>query len=111
MVGFWHTLSGAVTGDGGCGAPVRDDGARHRTASRSGCPTSREAPSGGVQRRARRAVGAAVLAGPSGEAYCLASAQPAGAKVSGMAKVRVNHDGWLALPAAVRRKLGLVTGD
>jgi AbrB family looped-hinge helix DNA binding protein len=25
--------------------------------------------------------------------------------------VRVNHDGWLALPAAVRQKLGLVTGD
>jgi AbrB family looped-hinge helix DNA binding protein len=28
-----------------------------------------------------------------------------------MAKVRVNYDGWLALPAAVRQKLGLVTGD
>ena len=25
--------------------------------------------------------------------------------------MRVNHDGWLALPAAVRRKLGLATGD
>ena len=26
-------------------------------------------------------------------------------------QVRVNYDGWLALPAAVRRKLGLSTGD
>src|SRR4051812_14719335 len=28
-----------------------------------------------------------------------------------MTTVRLNYDGWLALPAAVRRKLGLVTGD
>ena len=28
-----------------------------------------------------------------------------------MAKVRVNHDGWLALPAAIRKRLGLSTGD
>jgi AbrB family looped-hinge helix DNA binding protein len=28
-----------------------------------------------------------------------------------MAKVRVHHDGWLALPAAVRERLGLSTGD
>jgi AbrB family looped-hinge helix DNA binding protein len=28
-----------------------------------------------------------------------------------MTKVRVRHDGWLALPAAVRQKLGLSTGD
>jgi len=27
-----------------------------------------------------------------------------------MPKVRLSHDGWLALPAAVRRKLGLSTG-
>ena len=28
-----------------------------------------------------------------------------------MTKVRINFDGWLALPAAVRQKLGLSTGD
>ena len=27
-----------------------------------------------------------------------------------MPKVRMNHDGWLALPAAVRRRLGLAMG-
>ena len=28
-----------------------------------------------------------------------------------MAKVRVNYDGWLALPAVVGQRLGLATGD
>ena len=28
-----------------------------------------------------------------------------------MSTVRLNYDGWLALPAAVRQKFGLVTGD
>jgi AbrB family looped-hinge helix DNA binding protein len=28
-----------------------------------------------------------------------------------MPKVRLNYDGWLALPAAVRRALGVDTGD
>jgi AbrB family looped-hinge helix DNA binding protein len=28
-----------------------------------------------------------------------------------MTKVRINYDGWLALPAAVRERLGLSTGD
>src|SRR3954453_6130293 len=28
-----------------------------------------------------------------------------------MTKVRLNFDGWLALPTAVRQKLGLSTGD
>jgi AbrB family looped-hinge helix DNA binding protein len=28
-----------------------------------------------------------------------------------MPKVRVNYDGWIALPAAVRQKLALSTGD
>src|SRR3954452_24193576 len=28
-----------------------------------------------------------------------------------MTKVRLNFDGWLALPTAVRQKLGLTTGD
>jgi AbrB family looped-hinge helix DNA binding protein len=28
-----------------------------------------------------------------------------------MTKVRINYDGWLALPTAVRQKLGLATGD
>ena len=28
-----------------------------------------------------------------------------------MPKVRMNYDGWLALPAVVRQKLGLSTGD
>src|SRR3954453_3043343 len=28
-----------------------------------------------------------------------------------MAKVRLNYDGWLALPTVVRQKLGLTTGD
>jgi AbrB family looped-hinge helix DNA binding protein len=28
-----------------------------------------------------------------------------------MAKVRVNYDGWLALPATVRQRLDLSTGD
>ena len=28
-----------------------------------------------------------------------------------MTRVRINYDGWLSLPAAVRRELGLGTGD
>ena len=28
-----------------------------------------------------------------------------------MSKVRMNYNGWLALPAALRQKLGLSTGD
>src|SRR5689334_12083446 len=28
-----------------------------------------------------------------------------------MSTVRLNYDGWLALPAAMRQRLGLVTGD
>ena len=28
-----------------------------------------------------------------------------------MAKIQINYDGWLSLPTAVRRKLGLTTGD
>src|SRR4051812_1816180 len=28
-----------------------------------------------------------------------------------MTTIRVNYDGWLSLPTAVRRKLGLITGD
>src|SRR4051794_9261497 len=28
-----------------------------------------------------------------------------------MTRVRINYDGWLALPTAVRQKLGLTTGD
>jgi AbrB family looped-hinge helix DNA binding protein len=28
-----------------------------------------------------------------------------------MPKVRMNYDGWLALPAAARRALGVDTGD
>ena len=28
-----------------------------------------------------------------------------------MTKVRLNYEGWLSLPAAVRQKLGLTTGD
>jgi len=28
-----------------------------------------------------------------------------------MSTVRLNYDGWLALPATVRQRLGLVTGD
>src|SRR4051812_44085932 len=28
-----------------------------------------------------------------------------------MARVRVNYEGWLALPTAVRQKLGVSTGD
>ena len=28
-----------------------------------------------------------------------------------MPKVRLNYDGWLALPAAARRALGVDTGD
>ena len=28
-----------------------------------------------------------------------------------MSTVRLNYDGWLALPAAVRQKLGVTTGD
>jgi len=28
-----------------------------------------------------------------------------------MTKVRLNFDGWLALPTAVRQKIGLTTGD
>jgi AbrB family looped-hinge helix DNA binding protein len=28
-----------------------------------------------------------------------------------MTKVRLNYDGWLSLPTAVRQKLGLTTGD
>jgi AbrB family looped-hinge helix DNA binding protein len=28
-----------------------------------------------------------------------------------MTRVRINYDGWLSLPTAVRQKFGLVTGD
>src|SRR3954462_12467664 len=28
-----------------------------------------------------------------------------------MTRIRINHDGWLSLPTAVRQKLGLTTGD
>jgi AbrB family looped-hinge helix DNA binding protein len=28
-----------------------------------------------------------------------------------MTRLKIHYDGWLALPAAVRRKLGLATGD
>ena len=28
-----------------------------------------------------------------------------------MTRVRINYDGWLSLPTAVRQKLGLTTGD
>src|SRR3954470_19016469 len=28
-----------------------------------------------------------------------------------MTRIRINYDGWLALPTAVRQKLGLTTGD
>src|SRR3954451_722959 len=28
-----------------------------------------------------------------------------------MTRIRINYDGWLSLPTAVRRKLGLTTGD
>jgi AbrB family looped-hinge helix DNA binding protein len=28
-----------------------------------------------------------------------------------MTKVRLNYDGWLSLPTAIRQKLGLTTGD
>jgi len=28
-----------------------------------------------------------------------------------MSTVRLNYDGWLALPATVRQRLGLITGD
>src|SRR3954451_18658367 len=30
---------------------------------------------------------------------------------SAMTKVRINYDGWLALPAAMRQRFGLTTGD
>src|SRR4051794_23365756 len=33
------------------------------------------------------------------------------AQSSSMTRVRVNYDGWLALPTAVRQKLGLSTDD
>src|SRR4051794_37966303 len=33
------------------------------------------------------------------------------ARKANMSTVRLNYDGWLALPAAVRQKFGLVTGD
>ena len=28
-----------------------------------------------------------------------------------MTTIRINYDGWLSLPTAVRQKLGLTTGD
>src|SRR3954471_13385556 len=28
-----------------------------------------------------------------------------------MTRIRINYDGWLSLPTAVRQKLGLTTGD
>src|SRR3954451_6696740 len=33
------------------------------------------------------------------------------AKNPSMTRVRINYDGWLSLPTAVRQKLGLTTGD
>ena len=38
-------------------------------------------------------------------------AQPSGTKNPSMTRVRINYDGWLSLPTAVRQKLGLATGD
>src|SRR5947209_938780 len=32
-------------------------------------------------------------------------------KYPSMTRVRINYDGWLSLPTAVRQKLGLATGD
>src|SRR3954452_284378 len=32
-------------------------------------------------------------------------------KPSSMSTIQVNYDGWLALPEAIRRKLGVGTGD
>src|SRR3954453_13955957 len=34
-----------------------------------------------------------------------------GTKIPRMTRVRINYDGWLSLPTAVRQKLGLTTGD
>jgi hypothetical protein len=52
---------------------------------------------------------AAAAAGPYLAAPCSASAT-CSHEPRRMPKLRVYHDGWLALPAAVRRKLGLSTG-
>src|SRR5205085_56241 len=43
--------------------------------------------------------------------YCSEFVRPSGTKNPSMTTIRVNYDGWLSLPAAVRRKLGLTTGD
>src|SRR4051794_23337798 len=37
--------------------------------------------------------------------------QSSGTKTPSMTRVRINYDGWLSLPTAVRQKLGLSTGD
>src|SRR4051812_46344390 len=37
--------------------------------------------------------------------------QSSGTKNPSMTRIRINFDGWLALPTAVRQKLGLTTGD
>src|SRR3954469_24123564 len=36
--------------------------------------------------------------------------QSSGAKTPSMTRIRINYDGWLSLPTAVRQKLGLSTG-
>src|SRR4051794_14382141 len=41
--------------------------------------------------------------------FCLRSTLST--KNPSMTRIRINYDGWLSLPTAVRRKLGLTTGD
>ena len=44
-------------------------------------------------------------------ACLLSSSRTLTRQSSAMTKVRLNYDGWLSLPTAVRQKLGLTTGD
>src|SRR4051812_49669642 len=41
--------------------------------------------------------------------FCLRSTLST--KNPSMTRIRINYDGWLSLPTAVRQKLGLTTGD
>src|SRR4051794_8239220 len=78
------------------------------TALRNRCDGIGSTPSSG---RLRPPCRGRALAATFGEAYRRDFAQPSSTKNPSMTKVRINYDGWLSLPTAVRQKLGLSAGD
>src|SRR3954451_14474186 len=58
-----------------------------------------------------RALGGRSLAVTCRTLYRSDFVQSSGTKNLSMTRIRINYDGWLSLPTAVRQKLGLTTGD